>query len=171
MKKMAIGLLALAFGMAGAQAGYKSWSLPAEEHGKLTATPNDVSGIVDRAAWQGCVVLADGEEIALQNAGGYFLPIELEAGIQGKIWISGAGLVPGRTVALFTMHGGLINGKVKDEIVVGDDACLRFEYRNGTFGAQPIQATIFGNTAALMTVKAKDEETRTSKKGVAHEKR
>lgn len=170
MKKITIGLLALVFGMAGAQAGYKSGSLPVKEKGKLTTTPSEGSDIVDRAAWKGGVVLADGSEIALQNAGGYFLPIELVASVEGIIWVSGAGLVPGRTVVLFTMHGGLINGKVKDEIVVGDDACLRFEYKNGTFGAQPIQATIFGNTATLLTVVAKSVES-DAMKGDAHEER
>ena len=170
MKKMAIGLLALMIGTAGAQAGYKSGSAPVAENGKLKTTTSAGSDIVDRAAWKGGVVLADGSEIAMQNAGGYFLPIELVASVEGKIWVSGAGLVPGRTVVLFTMHGGLINGKVKDEIVVGEDACLRFEYKNGTFGAQPIQATIFGNTATLMTVMAKSVES-DAMKGDAHEER
>ena len=170
MKRMIVGLTVLVLGMAGAQAGYKSGSAPVAEKGKLITASSEGSGIVDRAAWKGGVVLTDGEEIALQNAGGYFLPIELEAGVQGKIWVSGAGLVPGRMVELFTMNGGLINGKVKDEIVVGEDACLRFEYRNGTFGAQPINATIFGNTATLLTVMAKSTESDVMK-GDANEKR
>lgn len=171
MKKMAVGLLALALGIFGVNAGYESVSAPKAARVQAKAKGGEVAGIVDRAVWKGGMVLADGREIVLENAGGYFLPIELKPGIKCKMWFSGAGLVPGRPVTLFTMHGGLINGKVQDEVAVGEDACLRFEYRNGTFGAQPIQATIFGNTATLMTVKAKDAGERTSKKGAANEDR
>ena len=168
MKKMAVGLLALALGIFEVNAGYESVSTPKAARVQAKAKSGEVAGIVDRAVWKGGMVLADGSEIVLKNAGGYFLPIELKPGIQCKMWFSGAGLVPGRAVKLFTMHGGLINGKVQDEIAVGEDACLRFEYRNGTFGAQPIQATIFGNTATLLSVVAKNAETG-SKEGGSNE--
>lgn len=170
MKSMAIGLMVLVLGVSGSYAGYESGSAPKVARTQSKVKSGEVSGIVDRATWKGGVVLADGSEIVLKNAGGYFLPIELRSGVQGKMWFSGAGLLPGRTVVLFTMHGGLINGKVKDEIVVGEDACARFEYQNGTFGAQPIQAAIFGNTATLLTVVAKNAES-SSKEGDANEDR
>ena len=165
MKNTAIGLLVLALGASGAHAGYESVSAPKAARVQAKAKSGEAAGIVDRAVWKGGMVLADGREIVLENAGGYFLPIELKPGIQCKMWFSGAGLVPGRSVTLFTMHGGLINGKVQDEIAVGEDACLRFEYRNGTFGAQPIQATIFGNTATLLSVVAKSAETGSKERG------
>lgn len=161
MKKMAIGLLALVFGMAGAQAGYKSGSAPAKENGKLKTAPNEGSGIVDRAAWHGGVVLADGEEIALQNAGGYFLPIKLEPNSKCRIWLGGPGLISGRQVTLFTRHGGFINGKVLDSVMVGDDGRLWFDFLNGNLGSQPIHATILGVTAPIMSVmpgKAKGDD-------------
>lgn len=118
------------------------------------AKSEHASGIVNRAAWTGGIVLADGKERTLENAGGHFLPIGLKSGIKCRMWVAGPGLVPGRSVVLFTMCGGLINGSVKDEVVVGEDGCLRFDYQNGTFGPQPIQATLMGSTATLLTVNA-----------------
>lgn len=169
MKNLAIGLLALAFGISGAYAGYESVPSPKAINVHAKVKSGEVSGIVDRTTWIGGVVLEDDTEIALKNAGGYFLSIELKPGVQCNMWFSGAGLVSGRSVTLFAMHGGLINGKVQEEVVVGDDNCLRFEYRNGTFGAQPIQAIIFGNTATLMSVKAKIADDVILKEGDANE--
>lgn len=161
MKMVAIGLLALVLGMAGAQAGYESGSAPAAEKGKLKTTSSEGSGIVDRAAWKGGVVLADGAAIALQNAGGYFLPIELEPNTKCRVWLAGPGLIPGRKVTLFTRHGGFINGKVLDEVTVEDDGRLWFDFLNGNLGSQPIHATILGVTAPIMSVipgKAKGDD-------------
>ena len=118
------------------------------------AKSEHASEIVNRAAWTGGIVLADGKEMTLENAGEYFLPIRLESGIKCQMWIAGPGLVPNRSVVLFTMCGGFINGKVNDKVVVGKDGHLRFEYQNGTFGFQPVQATLMGNTATLLTVYA-----------------
>lgn len=154
MKNVAIGLLALAWGVSGAHAGYESVPAPKTAKGQAKAKGGEVSGIVDRAAWTGGIVLADGKEMTMENAGEYFLPIRLESGIKCQMWIAGPGLVPNRSVVLFTMCGGFINGKVNDKVVVGKDGHLRFEYQNGTFGFQPVQATLMGNTATLLTVYA-----------------
>ena len=171
MKKMAIGLLALVLGMAGAQAGYQSGSAPVAEKGTLITTSSGGPSIVDRATWQGGVLLADGEEMALVNKGGIFQSIELAPKIQCAMWFSGAGLVPGREVMLTTMNGGLINGKVMDRVAVSDDARLRFEYGNGARGAQPIQATIFGNMVTLVTVKVAKTSESSTKEGAVNENR
>lgn len=171
MRNMIIGLLALACCVSGAYAGYESVSSPKAMKVQAKASGEEVSGIVDRTTWTGGVVMEDGTEFALQNAGGYFLPIDLEPGVKCQLWFSGAGLVSGRQVALFTMNGGLINGMVMDSVVVGEDLRLQFEYRNGTLGAQPIQATIFGNTDTLLTVKAKESKEITAKEGDANENR
>lgn len=165
MKNMAIGLLALMLGASGANAGYERVSAPKAAMVQAKAKSGEVAGIVDRSDWKGGMALADGREIVLENAGGYFLPIELQPGIQGEMWFSGAGLVAGRPVTLFTLNGGLINGKVKVEVVVGEDNCLRFKYRNGKFGAQPIHATIYGNTTTLLSVMAINAETGSEKGG------
>ena len=154
MKNVAIGLLALAWGVSGAHAGYESVPAPKAAKDQAKAKGGEVPGIVNRAAWTGGIVLANGKEITLENAGGYFLPIRLESGIKCQMWIAGPGLVPNRSVVLFTMCGGFINGKVNDKVEVGKDGLLRFDYQNGTFGPQPIQATLMGSTATLLTVNA-----------------
>lgn len=154
MKQVAVGLVWLALGVAWANAGYESISPPGERGRQRMTTSETASGIVNRAAWTGGIVLADGTEIKLENAGGHFLPVRLESGIQCRMWVAGPGLVPGRSVVLFTRCGGFINGSVKDAVTVGADGCLRFNYQNGVFGSQPIQAALMGNTATLLTVNA-----------------
>ena len=154
MKQVAVGLVWLALGSVWANAGYESISPPEARGRQHMAKSEHASEIVNRAAWTGGNVLGDGKEMKMENAGGHFLPIRLEAGIKCRMWVEGPGLVPGRSVVLFTMCGGFINGSVKDEVTVGEDGCLRFDYQNGTFGSQPIQATLMGNTATLLTVNA-----------------
>jgi hypothetical protein len=153
MKKVVMGLLALMIGAGGAWAGYQSAAAPVEENAERQSTSGEGSGMVERAQWQGGVRLADGSEMVLINKGGLFQSIELAPKIHCSMWFSGAGLAPGREVLLSTMNGGRINGQVIDRVVVGEDGYLRFEYDNGVRGVQPIQATIFGQMATLVSVK------------------
>ena len=171
MKKMAIGWLALALSVAGVYACYESGSAPETVKSQGKAKNREGSGIIDRAVWKGGVVMPDGAEMVLINKGGIFQSIELTPKIQCAMWVSGAGLVPGREVTLTTMNGGLINGKVMDRVAVGDDAFLRFEYSNGARGAQPIQATIFGDMATLVTVKVAEMSESATKEGAVNENR
>lgn len=164
-----MGLLLLALGAGEVCAGYESVPAPKDVRkpngqGSLVA-----SSLVDRKAWVGGVVLADGREMVLENGGGYFLSIDLEPGAKCQMWFSGSGLVPGRPVTLLCLHGGAINGKIQDTVAVGEGGILRFEYANGTFGAQPIQASIFGNAETLLTVKAKTAEKSMSEDEGDHE--
>ena len=171
MRNMIIGLLALACGVSGAYAGYESAPSPKAMKVQAKASGEEVSGIVDRTTWIGGVVMEDGTEFSLQNAGGYFLPIDLEPGVKCQLWFSGAGLIPGRPVTLFTRHGGFINEKVLDEVTVGEDNRLVFEYSNGSMGSQPIHATIFGTTATLMSVVAVESANVGAKEGASREVR
>jgi len=168
---LGFALLTLALGASRVFAGYESVSAPKAERIYAAEKKGAVSEIVNRAEWRGGVVLPNGNEILLKNAGGYFLPIDLEPGVKCQMWFSGSGLVPGRQVTLFTMNGGGINGGVQKTIVVEKDARLRFDYQNGTFGAQPIHATIFGNTSSLLSVMAVKEQEHISEKEAFDEKR
>ena len=169
--KWTMGVLVLMLGTAGVNAGYENVSASTAARVQNRSRGGEASTIVDRSAWKGRLVMEDGKKIQLKNAGGYFLSVELEPKKGCEMWVSGAGLVPGRQVTLYTMNGGLINGAVRDSIAVDEDGYLRFRYTNGTFGAQPIQAVIFGNSATLITVMAKEVKEMDAKEGPANENR
>ena len=135
-----------------AHAGYET--LP-ESRGRETAAKAAAkASVVDRTRWTGSMELADGSERALQNVSGRFLPIQLEAGETCAFAISGPGLLPGRTVVLSCSCGGFVEGALTAEVPVSADGVLRFSFRNGTFGAQPIEATLLGQRQTLLLVHA-----------------
>ena len=154
MRRIAMVVAGLVLNAIWVYAGYESIP-PPEVRGRQNVVKGERASVqVRRAGWGGGVVFADGTERGLENAGGHFLPITLEAGIQCRMWMAGPGLIPGRRVLLFTQCGGLINGRVMDDVAVGEDGFLRFDYQNGQLGSQPIQATLLGNTATLLLVNA-----------------
>ena len=110
--------------------------------------------VVDRAAWTGTATFPDGTTTALQNSNGHFLPLRMAPGASCTIAVSGPGLLPGRTVILSCSCGGLVEGAVSAEVAVDASGVLRFAYRSGTFGSQPIEATLMGQRRPLLTVHA-----------------
>ena len=135
-----------------AHAGYET--LPESRGQDSAAKAAAKASVVDRTRWTGSMELADASERVLQNVFGRFLPIQLEAGETCAFAISGPGLLPGRTVVLSCSCGGFVEGALTAEVPVSADGVLRFSFRNGTFGAQPIEATLLGQRQTLLLVHA-----------------
>ena len=112
------------------------------------------NSVLTDSSWSGSVELSDGSERALVNASGRFLPLHLEAGAACKFAISGPGLLPGRTAVLSCSCGGLVEGAVTASVPVPPDGVLRFSFRNGTFGAQPVELALLGECRTLLLVHA-----------------
>ncbi|MBP5787957.1 MAG: hypothetical protein J6Y19_09115, partial [Kiritimatiellae bacterium] len=155
MKKILSIGLAAGLGMAAvAHAGYEAVAPASGQRGGTADREPGVPSVTDRAAWQGSVELSGGVERGLVNAGGHFQPLQLEAGVECKFAVSGPGLVPGRTVVLSCSCGGLVEGGVVAETAVSDDGVLRFAFKNGTFGAQPVELSLLGDRRTLLLVHA-----------------
>lgn len=155
MKKILLIGLAAGLGMAAvAHAGYEAVAPSSAQRGGTAAREPGVPAVTDRAAWRGSLELPGGVERGLVNAGGHFQPLELEAGAGCKFSVSGPGLVPGRTVVLSCSCGGLVEGGVVAETAVSDDGVLRFAFKNGTFGAQPVELSLLGERRTLLLVHA-----------------
>ena len=155
MKKILFIGLAVGLGMAAvAHAGYEAVAPSSAQRGGTAAREPGVFSVTDRAAWRGSVELPGGVERGLVNAGGRFPPLQLEAGAECKFAVSGPGLVPGRTVVLSCSCGGLVEGGVVAETAVPDDGVLRFAFKNGTFGAQPVELSLLGERRTLLLVHA-----------------
>ena len=155
MKKIFSIGLAAGLGMAAvAHAGYEAVAPSSAQRGGTAVREPGVPAVTDRAAWRGSVELPGGVEKGLVNAGGRFQPLELEAGAECNFAVSGPGLVPGRTVVLSCSCGGLVEGGVVAETAVPDDGVLRFAFKNGTFGAQPVELSLLGERRTLLLVHA-----------------
>ena len=153
--KLAIWMGVLALATAAARAGYES--IPAPDARRAATAPaarGGIPAVVDRAAWTGTATFPDGTTTALQNSNGHFLPLRMAPGASCTMAVSGPGLLPGRTVVLSCSCGGLVEGAVSAEVVVDASGVLRFAYRSGTFGSQPIEATLMGQRRPLLTVHA-----------------
>ncbi len=158
MKRVIIGLVVCVLGGSMAWGGYRNVDGELERGGDgmgvRRAEAPVASRVVAREEWRGGMVLGDGEEVALANNGGKFVAVRLPAGAKAKVWVAGPGLPAGREVVLTARCGGLLDGKVRANVVVDADGVLRFSYENGGFGAEPILATVQGQTETLLVVHA-----------------
>lgn len=152
--KLAIWMGVLALATAAARAGYESIPAPVSRRAAAPETRGGIPAVVERAAWTGTATFPDGTSTALQNSNGHFLPLRMAAGTSCILAVSGPGLLPGRTVILSCSCGGLVEGAVSAEVAVDASGVLRFSYRSGTFGSQPIEATLMGQRRPLLTVHA-----------------
>ncbi len=152
--KLAIWMGVLALATAAARAGYESIPAPTSRRAATPETRGGIPAVVDRAAWTGTATFPDGTSMALQNSNGHFLPLNMAPGASCTMAVSGPGLLPGRTVILSCSCGGLVEGAVSAEVAVDASGVLRFAYRSGTFGSQPIEATLMGQRRPLLTVHA-----------------
>ena len=152
--KLAIWMGVLALATAAARAGYESIPAPASRRAAAPETRGGIPAVVDRAAWTGTATFPDGTSMALQNSNGHFLPLNMAPGASCTMAVSGPGLLPGRTVILSCSCGGLVEGAVSAEVAVDASGVLRFAYRSGTFGSQPIETTLMGQRRPLLTVHA-----------------
>lgn len=152
--KLAIWMGVFALATAAARAGYESIPAPASRRAAAPETRGGIPAVVDRAAWTGTATFPDGTTTALQNSNGHFLPLRMAPGASCTMAVSGPGLLPGRTVVLSCSCGGLVEGAVSAEVAVDASGVLRFAYRSGTFGSQPIEATLMGQRRPLLTVHA-----------------
>ena len=108
--------------------------------------------------WQAAMIRENGTREEIPNLGGYFQTMELKQKETCTVEITGSGLTAGRSVILYTTHGGLINGNVRCEVAVGPDDVLRFTYRNGSMGTHALHMLLNGRDT-MMAFRVEIEQT------------